>query len=172
LAVWWYVTSDHKCPHTVKPPAQASGARVSTDLSHPCENPILLFLLPLESLASSSSSPSSKRPRKSLILCQLVLAVSVVPLGSRQGLTRPDATFVAFSTVTAPTAAKTNFAPHTLGAIREGAPSPRWRAVHAYGFDRERTAHGSSIPNFNLFPAESQIRVPNLHIAGAHSQSA
>jgi hypothetical protein len=90
----------------------------------------------------------------------------------RQGLTRPEATFVAFSTVTAPTAAETKFAPHTLGAIREGAPSPRWRAVHAYGFDRERTAHGSSIPNFNLFPAESQIPVPNLPIAGASSQSA
>ena len=31
-------------------------------------------------------------------------------------------------------------------AIREGAPSPRWRAVHVSGLDRERTARGSSIP--------------------------
>ena len=126
----------------------------------------------LESPASSSSSPSSKRPRKSLILCQLVLADSVVPLRSRQGLTRPDATFVAFSTVTAPTAAETKFAPHTLGAIREGAPSPRWCAVHVSGLDRERTAHGGWVPIFDPFRADLQIPALNLQIAGASSQSA
>ena len=98
----------------------------------------------LESPASSSSSPSSKRPRKSLILCQLVLADSVVPLGSRQGLTRPDATFVALSTVTALTA-ETKFAPHTLGVSRARGPSPRRCAVHVSGLDRERTAHGGWI---------------------------
>ena len=98
----------------------------------------------LESPASSSSSPSSKRPRKSLILCQLVLADSVVPLGSRQGLTRPDATFVALSTVTALTA-ETKFAPHTLGVSRDAFPNPHPHSVHADGFDREPTAHGSSI---------------------------
>jgi hypothetical protein len=112
----------------------------------------------LESPASSSSSPSSKRPRKSLILCQLVLADSVVPLGSRQGLTRPDATFVALSTVTALTA-ETKFAPHTLGVSRARGPSPRRCAVHVNGLDREPTAHGSSIPNFDPFQADLQIRV-------------
>ena len=84
----------------------------------------------------------------------------------------PDATFVAFSTVTAPTAAETKFAPHTLGAIREGAPSPRWCAVHVSGLDRERTAHGGWVPIFDPFRADLQIPALNLQIAGASSQSA
>ena len=94
-----------------------------------------------------------------------------MPLGSRQGLTRPDATFVALSTVTALTA-ETKFAPHTLGVSRDAFPSPRWRAVHADEFDRELTAHGSSIPIFDPFQADLQIPAPNLQIAGAYSQSA
>jgi len=121
--------------------------------------------------ATPRPAPSSERPLKSLILCQLVLADSVVPLGSRQGLTRPDATFVAFSTVTALTA-ETKFAPHTLGVSRARGPSPRRCAVHVSGLDRERTARGSSIPIFDPFQADLQIPALNLQIAGASSQSA
>ena len=90
---------------------------------------------------------SSKRPRKSLILCQLVLADSVVPLGSRQGLTRPDATFVALSTVTALTA-ETKFAPHTLGVSRARGPSPRRCAVYVYVFGLVSFGCGDQISIF------------------------
>ena len=60
----------------------------------------------------------------------------------------PDATFATLLYVTAPTAAETKIDPRNPGVSRYVVSTPHSHSVHAYEFDREPTAHGSSIPSF------------------------